>query len=148
MGQLRKDIKTTSKALGDAIGARGTTAVRLGVKSVDAETQIALAKTWIKQATDADKKQGAMDPRIDALREAWTAAAPGKDRTTAITALAQVLEERVKLMIEVTFAIREAAKAVYPVTTRSAMSGNPAFWQSLGMAEPEPERAPVTSMTL
>jgi hypothetical protein len=148
IGNLRTEIRTTSKALGDAIGSRGTTALRAGVDSGIAQVQIAAAKTWIASATSADKTQGALDPRIDQLREAWTAANPGKDKLAAITALAQVLDERVRLMQQVTFAIREAGKAVYPVTTRNAMTGNPAFWQSLGMAEEEPQRATVPSMKL
>ena len=113
-----------------------------------AQAQISAARTWIANATSADKEPGALDPKIDQLREAWTAAKPGKEKLAAITALAQVLDERVKLMHQVTFAIREAGKAVYPITTRSAMSGNPAFWQSLGMAEEAPQRAAPTSMKL
>jgi len=148
ISNLRKEIRTTSKALGDAIGGKGSTAVKAGVDSSVAAVQIAAAKTWIATATSADKSQAALDPKIDQLREAWTAAKPGKDRLAAITALAQVLDERVKLMHQVTFAIREAGKAVYPITTRQAMSGNPAFWTSLGMAEEEPQPVGATSMRL
>jgi hypothetical protein len=113
-----------------------------------AEVQVAMAKTWIKQATEADKSQAALDPRITELREAWTSAQDPAGRAAAISSLARVLEDRVRLMRQSIAAIKEAGKAVYPITTRQAMSGTPAFWQSLGMSEPDEEPAMVTSMRL
>lgn len=145
---LRKEVRDSSKALGDAIGPKGSTALKFDVDSAVAQVQIAMGKSWIAQATDADKKQAALDPRIDELRNAWTAAQDPKDRLAALKALEKVLDERLKLMNMTIYYIREAAKAVYPITTRSAMSGNPAFWQSLGMRQEEKEEPPTTSMAL
>ncbi len=147
-GALRAEIRASSRGLGDAIGSKGSTALKVGVDSQVAQVQIALAKSWIRQATAADKSQAALDPRIAELREAWTAADQRAARVAALTSLAQVLEERVRLMRQTIAAIREAGKAVFPVTTRTAMSSNPEFWQSLGMAEAEEEAAGTTSMRL
>lgn len=148
IGALRSEVRASSRALGDAIGSKGTTAIRAGVGSQVAQVQIAMAKSWIKQATEADKRQAALDPRITELREAWTSAQDPTGRAAALTSLAQVLEDRVRLMRQSLASIVEAGKAVYPITTRQAMSGNPAFWQSLGMSEPADERSMSTSMHL
>ena len=108
-----------------------------------------LAKTWIAQATGADKNQGALDPKIDQLREAWTAAKPGKDKLTAITALAQVLDERVKLMHQVDLRHPRGRQGRLPDHDPQCDVRQPGVLESLGMAEPEePQRAAPTSMTL
>ncbi len=145
---LRSEIRTSSRALGDAIGSKGTTAIKVGTDAQVAQIQIALARSWIAQATATDKGQAALDPKITEVREAWTAADSRAARVAALTSLAQVLEERVRLMRQTIAAIREAGKAVFPITTRNAVSGHPEFWQSLGMAETEEEPAGTTSMRL
>ncbi len=147
-GALRSQIRTSSRALGDAIGSKGSTALKVGADSKVAQIQIAIAKSWIAQATTDDKGQAALDPKIAELREAWTAADDRATRVAALTPLAEVLEKRVRLMRLTIAAIRAAGKAVFPITTRRAMSGNPEFWQSLGMAEAEEEPAATTSMRL
>jgi hypothetical protein len=146
---LRKDVHDFSKALGDAIGAKGSTALKFNVDSDVALVHIGMAKSWISQATAADKQQAALDPRIDELRNAWTAATDPKDRLAALKSLDAVLGQRVKLMQQTIYFVKEAGKAVFPITTRNAMSGNPAFWLSLGMVEAEPESRPApVSMSL
>jgi hypothetical protein len=133
----RKDVHDFSKALGDAIGAKGSTAVKYGADSATVQVAIASGKGYIGAATDADKKQAALDPQIEKLRDAWSAAAGRDDQLSAIKALEKVLDERLKLMETCLYFIREAGKAVFHITTRSAKSGNPAFWNSLGETEGE-----------
>jgi hypothetical protein len=136
----RKEIHDFSKALGDAIGAKGTTAVKFGADTAVVQVAIASGKGYIGVATDMDKKQAALDPRIEELRNAWSAASDRNDRNAqleALRSLVKVLDERLKLMESCLFFIREAGKAVFHITTRSAKSGNPAFWNSLGETEGE-----------
>ena len=149
IGNLRKEVKTSSKALGDAIGAKGSTAVKFGVdRRISRRPRSRMAKSWINRATEPTRPRGRSIPRSTSSGRPGPRAKPGKDQLAAITALAQVLDERVKHLHTVMYAIREAGKAVYPITTRNAMSGNPAFWQSLGMAEEEPQRPVAPSMKL
>ena len=133
----RNDIRVFSKALGDAIGAKGTTAVKFGADSATVQVAIASGKGYIGVATEADRKQAALDPKVEQLRDAWSSATDPKDKLEAIKALEKVLDERLKLMESCLFFIREAGKAVFHIATRGAKSGNPAFWGSLGETEGE-----------
>jgi hypothetical protein len=133
----RNEIRENSKALGDAIGAGGTTAVKFGADSAIVQVAIASGKGYIGAATDADKKQAALEPQIEAARNAWSATNDKKDQLPALKALERLLDERLKLMHSTLYMIREAGKAVFHITTRSAKSGNPAFWGSLGETEGE-----------
>lgn len=147
--QLRNDVREQSRALGDAIGSKGSTALKFHVDSAVAQVHIGLAKSWIAQATAADKEQAALDARIDALRNAWTDAKDQPARLAAIKELNDVLAQRVKLMERCISHIREAGKAVFPIATTRAMSFHPEFWLSLGMVADEPADAPTrTSMAL
>jgi hypothetical protein len=131
----RNEVRDFSKALGDAIGAKGTTAVKYGADTAIVQVAIASGKGYIGAATDADKKQAALDPQIEAARNAWSATTDKRDQLAAIKSLEKLLDERLKLMHSTLFFIREAGKAVFHITTRSAKSGNPAFWNSLGETE-------------
>jgi hypothetical protein len=134
----RKTVREHSIALGDAIGSKGSTALKFGVDTQVAQVQIALARGYITIATDSDKKQSALEPQIEAARNAWSAA--GADRAAqlaAIKPLDKLLDERVKHMEISLYNIREAGKALFHITTRGARSGNPGFWNSLGETEGE-----------
>ncbi len=98
---------------------------------------IANGKGYIGAATDADKKQAALEAQIEAARNAWSAASGRDGQLAAIKTLEKLLDERLKLMHLTLHFIREAGKAVFHITTKSAKSGNPGFWNSLGETEGE-----------
>jgi hypothetical protein len=134
----RKVVREHSIALGDAIGAKGTTALKFGVESQVAQVQIGIAKAYINLAKDADKKQSDLEPQIEAARNAWSAAAGDrKAELAAIASVEKLLDERLKQMEITLYNIREAGKAVFHITTRRARAGNPGFWNSLGETEGE-----------
>jgi hypothetical protein len=131
----RNDIREFSKALGDAIGAKGTTAVRFGADSATVQVAIASGKGYIAAATEADKKQAALDPKIEQLRDAWSNATDQPAKLAALRELDKVLSDRLQLMDSCLHFIREAGKAVFFITTKSAKSGNQLFWLSLGLTD-------------
>ncbi len=133
----RKEIHSTSKALGDAIGAKGSTALKFGVDSPTAQMAIASGKGYIGAATEADKKQADLEPQIEAARNAWSAATDRPAQLAAIKTLEKLLDDRLKLMHSCIYFIRSAGQAVFHITTKAAKSGNPAFWNSLGEIEGE-----------
>ena len=134
----RKVVREHSIALGDAIGAKGTTALKFGVDSHIAQVQIGIAKAYINLAKEADKKQSDLEPQIEAARNAWSAASGDrKAELAAIRTLEKLLDDRLKQMEVTLYNIREAGKAVFHITTRGARAGNPGFWNSLGETEGE-----------
>lgn len=148
---IRKEVRTKSKALGDAIGPKGSVAVRLGLDSKTVGEHQSAAMANIRLATEMDQKQAGLDKKIDELREAAAAAASKepKDQVEAMRALDKALDERLKYLQMVIHYIEAAAKDVVPITTRNAMSGNPAFWASVGGGAEEPREAPgYTPMAL
>jgi hypothetical protein len=148
---LRTEIRDSSKALGDVIGGKGSIALRLGVDSAVSQLAVGSAKAYIAAANAADGRQSALQPQIDAARDAFTAAQEPAARLAALRALAGLLEQRRKLMQETLDFVRQAGKAVYHVASRKAKAGNPYFWETLGESEKEeerPEHGPPVSMEL
>jgi hypothetical protein len=129
---LSRGIHDSSRALGDVLGAKGSIALRLGVDSATAQAAQAEGMDYLHLAIDADKAQAALDPEIEQLREAWTAAQDPKARLETIRGLEKVLAKRFELMRLTIDYIRRAGKAVYPVAGPNAISVHPDFWESLG----------------
>ncbi len=151
IANLRTVIHDSSKALGDVIGGKGSIALRLGIDRSVGEFAVGAAKGFIAAANAADKQQNALQPQIDAARDAFTAAHEPAARLAALKTLAVLLEQRRKLLQETLDAVRQAGKAVYHVATRRSKAGNEWFWETLGESEKEEEGPDPTagvSMTL
>ena len=131
----RKVVREHSIALGDAIGAKGSTAIKFGADTQVVQMQIGIAKVYINLATENDKKQAALEPQIEAARNAWSAAADRPGQLAAIKTLEKLLDDRLKHMELSLYNIREAGRSVFHITTRGARAGNPGFWNSLGETE-------------
>ena len=133
----RKVVREHSIALGDAIGPKGSTAIKFGADTQVVQMQVGIAKVYINVATENDKKQAALETQIEAARNAWSAATDKPGQLAAIKTLEKLLDDRLKHMELTLYNIREAGKAVFHITTRGARSGNPGFWNSLGETEGE-----------
>jgi hypothetical protein len=133
----RKVVREHSIALGDAIGAKGTTAIKFGADTQVVQMQVGIAKVYINVAKEADKKQADLEAQVEAARNAWSSATDRPAQMAAIKALEKLLDERLKQMEITLYNIREAGKAVFHITTRGARAGNPGFWNSLGETEGE-----------
>jgi hypothetical protein len=133
----RKVVREHSIALGDAIGAKGSVAIKFGADTQVVQMQTGIAKVYINLATEADKKQDALEAQIEAARNAWSSTTDRPAQLAAIKTLEKLLDERLKLMEITLYNIREAGQAVFHITTRGARAGNPAFWNSLGETEGE-----------
>ena len=133
----RKVVREHSIALGDAIGAKGSTAIKFGADTQVVQMQVGIAKVYINLATEADKKQAALETQVEAARNTWSAATDRPGQLAAIKPLEKLLDDRLKQMEISLYNIREAGRAVFHITTRNARSGNPGFWNSLGETEGE-----------
>ena len=130
---LQDDIETTRKAIFDASKAihRGSTSVALGLTSKQVSEQTTSFKAHIATAYELDRRQSALKPTADGLREAWNNATDQATRMTKLQALVACLDERLKLMTIQLYTVRQAAAAIKPITTEKAMAANPAFWADI-----------------
>jgi Tfp pilus assembly protein PilO len=69
--------------------------------------------------------------KSDQLREAWNNETAPQGRLEKLRALVACLDERLKLMRVQLFDVQEAAAAIKPITTPSAMAATPEFWASI-----------------